>query len=94
MEPTSPGPTSPTTNRSNAAISQSPFTAGTPFSSGQPITVSVPANTLLPKLTAMHIVECEAGPGGAPPTGAPVCDNLSQYFANPTVNPDESLSPA
>ena len=82
-----------TTNQQiNAAIPQAPFTAGTPFSSGQTITVSVPANTLLPKLTAMHIVECEAGPGGAPPTGAPVCDNLTQYFANPTVNPDGSLS--
>ena len=81
-----------TNQQINVAIPQAPDTPGTPFSSGQTITVSVPPNTLLPQLTGMHIVECEAGPGGAPPTGTPVCDPLTQYFANPTVVADGSLS--
>jgi hypothetical protein len=71
-----------------AAIPQDPFSAGTPFASGQTITVSVPANTILPRTANMHILECEAGPGGTIPTGAPVCDTNSQYGA--TVVPSSA----
>jgi hypothetical protein len=82
-----------TTNQQiTAAVAQSPFTAGIPFSSGQQITVSVPANTLLPHATSIHIVQCEAGPGGAPPTGTPNCDNLTQYPNTVVVNSDGSLN--
>jgi hypothetical protein len=62
-----------------AALPQSPFTAGIPFASGQTIEVKVPPNTLLPRTQNVHILECLAGPGGVPPTGAPVCDNNTQY---------------
>jgi hypothetical protein len=82
-----------TTNQQiQAAVPQTPFTPGTPFSSGQQITVSVPANTLLPHATNIHIVQCEAGPGGAPPTGTPVCDVLTQYPNTAVVNGDGSLN--
>ncbi len=64
-----------------AAIPLTPFTAGTPFASGQTIKVSVPANTILNRSANMQIVECEAGPGGTVPSGAPVCDNLTLYGA-------------
>jgi hypothetical protein len=75
-----------------AAVPQTPFTAGIPFSSGQQITVSVPANTLLPHATNIHIVQCEAGPGGGPPTGTPVCDPLTQYPNTAVVNGDGSMN--
>ena len=75
-----------------AAVPQSPFTAGIPFASGQQITVSVPANTILPHATDIHIVECEAGPGGAPPTGTWQCDNNTQYYNTVVVNSDGSIN--
>ena len=75
-----------------AAIPETPFTTGTPFASGQQITVSVPANTLLPHGQNIHILECDAGPGGAPPTGAFQCDTYTQYPNTVTVNSDGSLS--
>jgi hypothetical protein len=59
-----------------------PFTPGTPFSSGQTIEVKVPANTLLPRTSSMHILECAAGAGGAPPSGTPVCDVNTIYQGN------------
>jgi hypothetical protein len=65
-----------------AALPQVPFTPGTPFSSGQNIEVKVPANTLLPRLSSMHILECAAGPGGTPPSGTPVCDQNTFYPNN------------
>lgn len=71
-----------------AAVAQSPFTPGTPFASGQTITVSVPANTFLPRTQNMHILMCQAGPGGTVPVGSPVCDNNTQYGA--TVVPSAS----
>ena len=73
-------------------IPQNPFSPGTPFASGQQITVSVPANTLLPQHTNIHIVMCDAGPGGAPPTGAFQCDNNTQYANTAVVNADGSLT--
>ena len=78
-----------TTNQQiQAAIAQSPFTAGIPFASGQNIEVKVPANTLLPRTAAMHILECAAGAGGTPPSGTPVCDNNTIYPN--TVTPSTS----
>jgi hypothetical protein len=71
-----------------AALPQSPFTAGLPFASGQVIEVKVPPNTLLPRTAAMHILECAAGPGGAPPTGTFNCDNNTIYPN--TVTPSSS----
>jgi hypothetical protein len=63
----------------NAALAENTFTAGIPFASGQNIKVSVPPNTLLPRGSTMHILECAAGPGGAPPTGTFNCDVNTQY---------------
>src|SRR5664280_540501 len=71
-----------------AAVAQAPFTAGSPFASGQTITVSVPANTFLPRLQHVNILECAAAPDGSPPTGTPQCDNNTQYGA--TVVPSQS----
>jgi hypothetical protein len=65
-----------------AALAENTFTPGTPFSSGQTIEVKVPANTLLPRTSSLHILECAAGPGGAPPTGVPVCDPNTIYQGN------------
>src|SRR5664280_1196820 len=83
-----------TTNQQiQAAVAQAPFTPGLPFASGQTITISVPANTLLPHGTNLHLIECDAGPGGGPPTGTPVCDGPSQYGGNAFVsNTDGSLT--
>ncbi len=75
-----------------AAVPQTPFTAGIPFASGQQITVSVPANTLLPHATNIHILECQAGPGGTPPTGTFNCDNLTQYPNTAVVGTDGSMN--
>ena len=54
--------------------------------------MSVPANTVLPQSTNIHIVMCDAGPGGAPPTGAFQCDNNTQYANTVVVNKDGSFS--
>ena len=75
-----------------AAVPQAPYTAGIPFASGQQITVSVPANTLLPHGQSIHILECEAGPGGAPPTGNFQCDTYTQYPNTVTVATDGSIN--
>ena len=75
-----------------AAVPQAPFSAGLPFASGQQITVSVPANTILPHNQNIHIVMCDAGPGGAPPTGVFQCDNNTQYANTVVVNSDGSFS--
>ena len=81
-----------TNQQITAAVAQAPFTAGTPFSSGQQITVSVPANTLLPHATSIHVLECVAGAAGAPPTGTPNCDVLTQYPNTAVVAADGSLT--
>ena len=80
-----------TNQQITAAVAQTPFTAGLPFSSGQQITVSVPANTLLPHATNIHVLECVAGTGGAPPTGTPNCDVLTQFPDTAVVASDGSL---
>jgi hypothetical protein len=82
-----------TTNQQiTAAVAEGTFTAGLPFSSGQQIKVTIPANTLLPRNANIHIVQCEAGPGGAPPTETPNCDNATQYPNTAVVNGDGSLN--
>jgi hypothetical protein len=81
-----------TNQQITAAVHQSPFTAGTPFASGQQITVTVPANTLLPHSTNIHILECQAGPGGTPPSGTPNCDVLTQFPDTAVVAGDGSLN--
>jgi hypothetical protein len=75
-----------------AAVPQNPFSPGIPFASGQTITVSLPPETILPHGQNLHIVECQAGPGGTVPTGTFVCDQGSQYAGNAVVAADGSLS--
>jgi hypothetical protein len=61
------------------ALAQTPFTPGTPFDSGQVIEVKVPANTIFPPSQNVQIQECQALPGGLPPTSITACDGLTTY---------------
>ncbi len=73
------------------ALAQSPFTPGTPFSSGQNIEVKVPANTIFPPTQNVQIQECQALPGGLPPTDINACDHLTTYPNTNLPNADGSF---
>ena len=82
----------PNASQITAVTPQSPFNTGNPFASGQTITITVPPNTLFTNLESIHIVECDAGPGGTVPTGTPVCDNNTQYGNTVTPLADGSFT--
>src|ERR1700736_3939215 len=73
------------------ALAQTPFTAGVPFASGQVIEVKVPANTLFPPTQNVQIQECQALPGGLPPTDITKCDGLTAYPSTNLPHADGSF---